>query len=241
MADTATVLVVDDDAQICDMLRDYLDGHGYKVLIAGDGAGARSLIAEQIPHVVLLDVGLPGEDGLSLARHLRENYDIGIIMVSGAGDTVDRIIGLEVGADDYLAKPFSPRELVARLKALLRRPRSNPVGAGSPIPAAPAGAAPDGLEVDEGRRLVRVDGEAIELTALEFNLLAALAREPGIVVTRARLLDQVWGIGFIADDHLVDVHVANVRRKLKDDPATPRFIETVRGVGYRVREAAGPG
>ena len=138
-------------------------------------------------------------------------------------------VGFTVGADDYLAKPFSPRELVVRLKALLRRPR---IGA----PGAPA-AGPAGLEVDEGRRQVLVDGAAVELTALEFNLLAALAHEPGIVVTRARLLDQVWGTSFVADDHIVDVHIANVRRKLGDDPANPRFVETVRGVGYRVREA----
>ncbi|HEY4751951.1 MAG TPA: response regulator transcription factor, partial [Candidatus Limnocylindrales bacterium] len=139
--------------------------------------------------------------------------------------------GLTVGADDYIVKPFSPREVVARVKALLRRPRT----AGGASGAQP-GEAPPGLDVDEGRRMVRVDGQPVELTALEFNLLARLAREPGIVVARQAILDAVWGEGYESDDHLVDVHVANLRRKLGDDPARPRFVETVRGVGYRLRE-----
>ena len=141
-------------------------------------------------------------------------------------------MGLTIGSDYYLVKPFSPRELVARVKALLRRPRATG--------GAPTGGAlervPAGLEVDEPRRTVRVDGQAVELTALEFDLLAVLARDPGIVIRRQALLDRVWGADFVADDHLVDVHIANLRRKLGDDPARPRFVETVRGVGYRLRE-----
>jgi DNA-binding response OmpR family regulator len=136
-------------------------------------------------------------------------------------------MGLTVGADDYLVKPFSPRELVARVKALLRRPRTS-------VTATP----PAGLELDEPRHHVRVDGTLVELTATEFGILAALARDPGIVVSRSALLDRVWGPQFVGDDHLVDVHVANLRRKLGDDPAQPRFIETIRGVGYRLREPA---
>ncbi len=235
------ILVVDDEAPIVELVASYLEREGWLVEKAGDGLTALELIRTSEPDAVVLDLMLPGMDGIEVCRQMRAFSDAYVLMLTARSEEIDRIVGLTVGADDYLAKPFSPRELVARLKALLRRPRADSGTAARPVPAVPAGAGPEGLEVDEGRRLVRVDGEAVELTALEFNLLAVLAREPGIVVSRARLLDQVWGIGFIADDHLVDVHVANVRRKLRDDPATPRFIETVRGVGYRVREAAGSG
>ncbi|HSW41727.1 MAG TPA: response regulator transcription factor, partial [Patescibacteria group bacterium] len=152
-----------------------------------------------------------------------------VLMLTARGEEIDRIVGLTVGADDYLVKPFSPRELVARVRALLRRPRTE---AATPV------AGPAGLEMDEARRSVRVDGRAVELTTLEFDLLATLARDPGVVVRRQALLDRVWGLEFVADDHLVDVHVANLRRKLGDDPAHPRFVETVRGVGYRLREGS---
>jgi DNA-binding response OmpR family regulator len=165
---------------------------------------------------------------VEVCRRLRAFSDAYVLMLTARGEEIDRIMGLTVGADDYLVKPFSPREVVARVRALLRRPRRGSASSG--------GTAPAGLELDEGRRLVRVDGTAVDLTALEFNLLAALAREPGIVVARQTLLDTLWGPGFAGDDHLVDVHVANLRRKLGDDPAAPRFLETVRGVGYRLRE-----
>jgi len=177
---------------------------------------------------------LPGIDGLEVCTRMRAFSDAYVLMLTARTEVIDRVVGLAVGADDYLTKPFSPRELVARIKALQRRPRSSAIGA-----AGTPGSVPAGLEMDGPRRLVRVDGEPVELTALEFNLLATLAREPGIVVTRQRLLDQVWGVGYVAERHLVDVHVANVRRKLGDDPSNPRFVETVRGVGYRVREATG--
>jgi DNA-binding response OmpR family regulator len=207
------------------------------VQTAGDGIEALEAIRTWQPDAVVLDLMLPGIDGIEVCKQMRTFSDAYVLMLTARSEEIDRIIGLTVGADDYLAKPFSPRELVARMKALLRRPRPSATAA---VPGAvPAGVAVDGLAVDEGRRLVLVDGDPVELTALEFNLLAVLAREPGFVVTRARLFDLVWGEGFIADDHLVDVHIANVRRKLGDDPAKPRFVETVRGVGYRVREAAG--
>jgi DNA-binding response OmpR family regulator len=151
-------------------------------------------------------------------------------MLTARGEEIDRVVGLTVGADDYLVKPFSPRELVARVKSMLRRPRVDAVAAGR-------ARAPAGLELDEARRAVVVDGSPVDLTALEFDLLAVLARDPGVVVRRTALLDRVWGPEFVGDDHLVDVHVANLRRKLGDDPGSPRFIETVRGVGYRLREA----
>jgi DNA-binding response OmpR family regulator len=193
------------------------------------------------PDVVVLDVMLPGLDGIEVCRRIRTFSDAYVLMLTARGEEIDRIMGLTVGADDYLVKPFSPRELVARIKALLRRPRGSSASPGgttaaSVAPGAP-GPAPAGLEIDEGRRLVRVDGVPVELTALEFNLLALLAREPGIVVPRTALLDALWGPEYLGDDHLVDVHIANLRRKLGDEPANPRFVETVRGVGYRVREA----
>jgi DNA-binding response OmpR family regulator len=227
----ARILVVDDEPPIVALVASYLVREGWEVRTADDGPAALELIGSWVPDVVVLDLMLPGLDGIEVCRRMRTFSDAYVLMLTARSEEIDRIVGLTVGADDYLTKPFSPRELVARLKALLRRPRGGTTAA--------SGLGPAGLEMDEGRRLVQVDGAPVELTALEFNLLAALAREPGIVVTRARLLEQVWDTDFVADDHLVDVHVANVRRKLGDDPASPRFIETVRGVGYRVREATG--
>ncbi len=171
---------------------------------------------------------LPGLDGVEVCRQVRTFSDAYVLMLTARSEEIDRIVGLSVGADDYLVKPFSPRELVARIKAMLRRPRATRVSAAR----AAAGAA--GLEVDEARHEVRVDGEPVELTATEFAILAAFARDPGVVVSRSALLDRVWGREFVGDDHLVDVHVANLRRKLGDDPAAPRFVETVRAVGYRL-------
>jgi DNA-binding response OmpR family regulator len=209
------------------------------VASADDGLVALDAVRRLDPDVVVLDVMLPGLDGIEVCRRLRTFSDAYVLVLTARGEEIDRIMGLTVGADDYLVKPFSPRELVARIKALLRRPRAGRGGgAGAETADAPtAGRVPDGLEIDEARRTVRVDGDPVELTALEFDLLAALARDPGVVIRRQELLDRVWGVEFVADDHLVDVHVANLRRKLGDDPARPRFVETVRGVGYRLREA----
>ncbi len=234
MASPIRVLVVDDEPPIVELLAGYLAREGYAVASVGDGLAAVDMVREQAPDVVILDVMLPGLDGVEACRRIRAFSDAYVLMLTARGEEVDRIVGLTVGADDYLVKPFSPRELVARVKALLRRPRTGaPGGGGSQF-----GAAPAGLVLDEGRRSVRVDGVPVELTALEFNLLSRLAREPGIVVPRQAILELVWGPGYDSDDHLVDVHVANLRRKLGDDPARPRFVETVRGVGYRLREGA---
>lgn len=237
------ILVVDDEPPIVELLTGYLEREGWLVESAGDGLAALDRVRTFDPDVIVLDVMLPGLDGVEVCRRLRAFSDAYVLMLTARGEEIDRIMGLTVGADDYLVKPFSPREVVARIKALLRRPRASQAGPGTaagttgegaaPVP----GATPDGLEIDEGRRLVRVDGAPVELTALEFNLLALLAREPGIVVARASLLDGLWGPEYAGDDHLVDVHVANLRRKLGDEPASPRFLETVRGVGYRLREA----
>ncbi len=232
------VLVVDDEPPIVELVTGYLEREGWSVASAGDGLEALDAIRRIDPDVVVLDVMLPGLDGVEVCRQLRAFSDAYVLMLTARGEEIDRIMGLTVGADDYLVKPFSPRELVARIKALLRRPRSGRSAATGPDAAGDRAAerVPDGLEIDEARRMVRVDGGPVDLTALEFNLLAALARDPGIVIRRQALLDQVWGADVIADDHLVDVHVANLRRKLGDDPAQPRFVETVRGVGYRLRE-----
>jgi DNA-binding response OmpR family regulator len=222
------VLVVDDEAPILELVRGYLEREGFEIETATDGLAAVDAVRASTPDVVVLDVMLPGLDGIEVCRRIRTFSDAYVLMLTARGEEIDRIVGLTVGADDYLVKPFSPRELVARVRALLRRPRT------AAVEHAPT---PIGFEIDEGRRVVRVDGRPVALTALEFELLAVLARDPGIVIGRQALLDRVWGPDFVADDHLVDVHIANLRRKLGDDPARPRFIETVRGVGYRLSEA----
>jgi DNA-binding response OmpR family regulator len=222
------VLVVDDEVPILDLVRGYLEREGFAVQTAVDGPSAVEAVRAGAPEVVILDVMLPGVDGVEVCRQIRTFSDAYVLMLTARGEEIDRIVGLTVGADDYLVKPFSPRELVARVKAMLRRPRRS---------ADPSAGVPVGLELDTARRSVRVDGVPVELTVLEFDLLAVLARDPGVVVGRQALLDRVWGVAFVADDHLVDVHVANLRKKLGDDPGDPRFVETVRGVGYRLREA----
>jgi DNA-binding response OmpR family regulator len=224
-ARTPRILVVDDEPPLVELVRSYLSREGFEILTAGDGPSAVQLVRDEAPDVVLLDVMLPGFDGLEVCRQIRAFSDAYVLMLTARGEEIDRVVGLTVGADDYLVKPFSPRELVARVKALLRRSRlaSRP----APLPA--------GLAFDAGRHEVSVDGAAVSLTTTEFDLLAALVGDPGVVVPRSHLLDRVWGSEFVADDHLVDVHIGNLRRKLGDDPATPRFIETIRGVGYRLR------
>jgi len=217
------VLVVDDEPPIVELVRGYLEREGFDVRVAEDGLSALERARAEQPDVVILDLMLPGIDGLEVCRRLRTFSDAYVLMLTARSEEIDRVVGLSVGADDYLVKPFSPRELVARVKALLRRPRSS-ARAGSPT----------GLEIDEPRHEVRVDGTAIRLTATEFGILAALARDPGVVVSRSALLDSVWGPEYVGDDHLVDVHVTNLRRKLGDDPERRRFIETVRGLGYRL-------
>jgi len=224
------VLVVDDEAPIVELVRGYLEREGMDVIEATDGQAGLQLIREHAPDVVVLDVNLPGIDGFEVLRRAREFSDAYVMMLTARAEEIDRVVGLSVGADDYLVKPFSPRELVARVKALLRRPRlARHEGAADVITRGE-------LVIDPGRRRVAVDGRPIELTAIEFDLLVALAAEPGIVLGRQRLLDRVWGMDYVGDDHVVDVHLGNLRRKLGDDAAAPRFIETVRGVGYRLRE-----
>lgn len=234
---STTILVVDDEQRLRDIIRGYLVREGFTVLTAADGRAALDLARQHAPDVIVLDLMLPGLDGLEVCRQVRSFSDAYVIMLTAKAEEIDRIVGLEVGADDYITKPFSPRELVARVRAMLRRPRR-----GSPSAALPDIPPPQrfgDLLIDHGRREVSLAGAVVPLTALEFALLTTLASHPGLVFTRHQLLDRVWGADYFGDDHVVDVHVANLRKKLGDDPSAPRFVETVRGAGYRF--AATPG
>ena len=222
------VLVVDDEANLVELVQGYLERDGYDVLTAGDGQTALALTRDERPDLIILDLMLPGIDGLEVCRRVRQFSDAYILMLTARAEEVDKVVGLSVGADDYLTKPFSPRELIARVRAMLRRPRS---GSAEPDPPAPRRLGD--LVVDAARFEVRKRGEPIALTARELSLLATLAAHPGHVFTRAQLLEKVWGSA-LYDDHVVDVNIGNLRRKLEDDPARPRWVQTVRGVGYRL-------
>lgn len=228
-APTPAALVVDDERGIVELVGRYLRHEGFRVHEAVDGLTAVEMARTVAPDVIVLDIMLPGIDGLEVTRRVRAFSDAYILMLTARTEEVDRIIGLTAGADDYLVKPFSPRELVARVRAMLRRPRA---GGG---PATDEGIVRlDGLELDPAAHEVRVDGAPVELTPLEFELLATLASRPGMAFSRTQLIERVWG-EFYGDEHVVDVHVSNLRRKIEPDPAEPRYVETVRGVGYRLR------
>lgn len=226
-------LVVDDEAALADVVASYLHRDHFEVTVCHTGAEALAVAREVDPDVVVLDLGLPGIDGLEVCRQLRTFSDAYVVMLTARDTEMDTIVGLSVGADDYVTKPFSPRELVARIRAMLRRPRAVPAAL-----VAPAGEAPPRvfgpLSIDIASRQVFLDGELIPLTRTEFDILAALASRPGVVWNRRQLIDAVWGEPWVGNDHLVDVHVGHLRRKLADDPADPRFVFTVRGVGYRM-------
>jgi DNA-binding response OmpR family regulator len=221
---------VDDEPPIRSVVRGFLEREGMQVTEAIDGPAAIEEARRFAPDVVVLDIMLPGFDGLEVLRRIRTFSDPYVLMLTARAEEVDRIVGLTVGADDYLTKPFSPRELAARVQALLRRRRGAAASAGGDVLRT------GDVVIDRPRREVTVAGRQIELTTLEFAILEALARDPGVVVTRQHLLDTVWGIDFLGDDHVLEVHVGNLRRKLGEGPATPRYVETVRGVGYRLRE-----
>ncbi|TAK20788.1 MAG: response regulator transcription factor [Chloroflexota bacterium] len=223
----ARILLVDDEANIVDLLRAYLTRDGHEVIASSDGLDALERIRSDQPDVVVLDVMLPGADGLEVCRRARAFSDAYILMLTARTDEMDTIVGLSVGADDYVTKPFSPNEIVARVRALLRRPRGQP--------DLPPRRVFGDLIVDEGRHEVTRNGALLALTSREFALLAALATHPGRVFTREQLLERVWGDAYY-DDHVVDVHVGNLRKKIEDDPSTPRYVETVRGVGYRFND-----
>jgi two-component system phosphate regulon response regulator OmpR len=233
------ILVVDDDPTIRELIREYFADHGYTVVEADGAAAMRARLQEQVPDVVLLDVGLPGEDGLSLARHLREHHDIGIIMVSGAGETVDRIVGLEVGADDYIAKPFDPRELHARIKSVLRRYQRASSEAPAPSAADTRVSIGRCLLNTVSRQLFGPDGAEIPLTSMEFNLLQVFIERPGRPLSRDQILSHTQNRDWDPFDRSIDIRIARLRKKIEDDPDTPRLIKTVRGVGYMYVPAGG--
>jgi DNA-binding response OmpR family regulator len=223
-----TVLVVDDEPRIVDLARDYLEHAGFAVLTAADGPSALRAARTRKPDVLVLDLGLPGMDGLDVARELRRDSTVPILMLTARDDEVDRILGLEIGADDYVTKPFSPRELVARIRAILRRV-DRQTEPGNRVEAA-------GVSIDVARMRVEAGGRTIELTPTEFQLLLTLARQPGRIFTRSQLLDAIHGLAFESYERAIDAHVKNLRHKLEPDPARPRYVLTVYGVGYRFAE-----
>jgi DNA-binding response OmpR family regulator len=237
---SARLLVVDDDPSIRTMLREYLQGHGYEVAEAGGGPQMREQLERDLPDAVLLDVRLPGEDGLVLARYLREHYDVGIIMVTASGDVVDRVVGLELGADDYIAKPFDLRELLARLKSVLRRLQGAPTAKGQPegepqLTGAPSKRKRFGrCEIDlESHRMFEVGGPEVTITAMEFDLLNTFLSNPNRVLTRDQLLMQTRHREWEPFDRSIDIRIGRLRRKVEPDPrGEPQCIRTVRNAGY---------
>ncbi len=224
------ILVVEDETKIARLVRDYLEHAGFEVLVAGDGEVALASARRSRPDLVVLDLGLPGRDGLDVARMLRQTSGVPIVMLTARGEEVDRVVGLELGADDYVVKPFSPKELVARVRAVLRRTEAARAGGPEVLRVAD-------VEVDVPRMRVSVGGRPVELTPTEFQLLATLVREPGRVFTRGQLLDAVHGVAFESYERAVDAHVKNLRKKLEPAPGKPRYLLTVHGVGYRFADA----
>ena len=229
VAGVATILVVDDEPRIVQIVRDYLQHGGFAVLVASDGPTALRTARTGRPDLVVLDLSLPGQDGLDVARALRRDGDVPIIMLTARSEESDKLVGLELGADDYLTKPFSPKELVARVRTVLRRAegskrQSELIRVGTDV------------SLDVPRMEARFGGRRVDLTKTEFQLLAALAREPGRVFTRAQLLDTVRGVAFESYERAIDAHVKNIRRKIEPDARSPRYLLTVFGVGYRFAE-----
>jgi len=220
-----SVLVVDDEPKIVEVVGDYLRSAGFSVTTAADGESAIASARARPPDLVVLDLGLPGLDGLDVARELRRAAPVPIVMLTARGEETDRVVGLELGADDYLVKPFSPRELLARLRAVLRRTEG--------LQTERERFVVGDVVVDTSRRQVTVGDRVVDLTATEFDLLAELARQPGRVFTRAQLLDTIHGVVVESYERTVDAHIKNLRRKLEPDPRQPRYLLTVHGVGYR--------
>ena len=234
-ATSQRVLVVDDERALADIVGSYLSKAGFAVEIVHTGPDAVERTRASDPDVVVLDLGLPGLDGVEVCRQIRTFSDCYVLMLTARGDEVDRLIGLSVGADDYMTKPFSTRELVARVQTLLRRPRKAPVHPAVVPPEPPRrfGA----LLIDPAAREAWLGDRPVSLTRTEFDILDVLSAQPRTALSRRQIIDTVWDVGWVGDDHVVDVHVANIRRKLDEDPNEPRFIATIRGVGYRM----GPG
>ncbi len=221
-----TVLVVDDEPHIRAVLRGYLEADGFRVAEAVDGEAALAAVRADPPDVVLLDVMLPGIDGLEVLRQLRRFSDCYVVLVTARADEVDKLVGLGVGADDYVTKPFSPREVAARVRAVLRRDRGSQPERDAPLRF-------EGLTIDRAGREVRANGNTVTLSNLEFDLLGALAERPGRVFSRAQLLERVWGYDFYGDERVVDVHIRSLRARLGDSAGNPHLIATLRGAGYK--------
>ena len=222
-----TILVVDDEPRIVQVARDYLEHAGFAVLAARDGEAALATARSAKPDLIVLDLGLPGRDGLDVARALRKDSNVPIIMLTARGEETDKLVGLELGADDYLTKPFSPKELVARVRAVLRRVDALLANAGSDIIRTAD------LVLDVPRMQVTVGGRPVELTPTEFELLVTLARQPGRIFTRTQLLDAIHGVAFESYERAIDAHIKNIRRKIEPNPRQPRYILMVYGVGYK--------
>ena len=224
------ILLIDDEDNIVNLVRAYLEREGFAVDTSAEGHAGLEKARDERPDLIVLDLMLPGLDGLDVCRRLRQESDVYIIMLTAKSDEADRVVGLEIGADDYMTKPFSPRELVARIKAVLRRSRpADDAAAGAERDVVAAGP----LSIDLPRRQVTKRETALDLTTLEFDLLRVLASQPGIVFSRAQLLQRVWGYEFLGDERVVDVHIGLLRKKVEDDPSDPLLLKTVRGVGYK--------
>ena len=228
--------MVDDERALAELVGSYLSRDGFEVSLALDGQRAIEVARQVDPDVMVLDLGLPLIDGVEVCRVVRTFSDCYIVMLTARTEEIDKLIGLSVGADDYLTKPFSPRELLARIHAMLRRPRASTASGQPPQEGPPRvfGA----LSIDLAGREVHLGGEAVALTRTEFDVLAALSGRPKLAFTRRQLIDAVWDQTWVGDEHLVDVHVAHLRKKLGDDPSSPRYVCTVRGIGYRMGEGS---
>lgn len=226
---TQKILVVDDEAEIVKLVRAYLERAGFAVVTASEGRQALAIFRHERPNLVVLDLSLPGMDGLDVCRALRRDSDVPIIMLTARIEETDRLIGLELGADDYIVKPFSPREVVARVRTVLRRAEGTP--------ARPEVISSAGVMLDMSQRAASLNRQPLDLTTMEFDLLALLVGHPGQVFTRLQLLEGTQDVAYEGYDRTIDVHIKNLRKKLGDDSQEPRFIETIRGVGYRfIRE-----
>jgi DNA-binding response OmpR family regulator len=227
-------LVVDDERALAELVGSYLKRDGFEVSLADDGQQAIELARQVDPDVMVLDLGLPLLDGVEVCRVVRTFSDCYIVMLTARNEEIDKLVGLSVGADDYVTKPFSPRELLARIHAMMRRPRASTASGQRSQEAPPRvfGA----LSVDVVGREVHLDGREVALTRTEFDVLEALSARPALVFSRRQLIDAVWDQTWVGDEHLVDVHVGHLRRKLGDDPGSPRYVRTIRGIGYRMGE-----
>jgi two-component system alkaline phosphatase synthesis response regulator PhoP len=223
------VLVVDDNEKIVEVLTAYLEQAGFEVRVAFDGPSAEAEVARRVPAIALLDIMLPGVDGIELTKRFQRDHDLPVILVTAKSEEIDRLVGLEIGADDYISKPFSPREVVARVKAVLRRAER---ASGPDEAVVRVGE----LEIDRGRRAVSVEGAAVDLTRTEFDILLTMALHPGRVYTRLQLLEAATGDAFEGYERTIDAHIKNLRKKLGEDPKRAGYVQTVFGVGYKVEE-----